>query len=200
MSTTPTPSEAPDINPERWLADYGDALYGFAMARVQNPTLAEDLIQETFFAAMKAKERFSGRASEKTWLIGILKHKIIDHYRKSGREKIYEDTETLEIFERDFFEASGHLKNSPSNWAAHPDKSVERSEFWVVLQKCLAALKEQHRAAFTLRELDGEDSAEICKILGISESNLWVILHRARLRLRACLERNWFSPPVKETA
>ena len=198
MTDSPTKQSEPNVDPERWLEDYGNALYGYAMARVHNPTLAEDLVQETFFAGMKAKERFSGRSSEKTWLTGILKHKIVDYFRKSGREKSYEDTETLELFERDFFDASGHWKHTPTNWAAHPDKSVERIEFWETLQKCLGALKENHRAAFTLRELDGKNGAEICKLLGISESNLWVMLHRARLGLRTCLEQNWFSSPAKE--
>lgn len=193
-----TRDESPTVNPERWLDDHGDALYAFAMVRLRNPAVAEDVVQEAFLAAMKAKERFSGKSSERTWLTGILKHKIVDYFRKSSREKVYEDTEAIEAFEKDNFLPNGHWKIAPTNWGAHPSKSVERKEFMDTLQQCLGNLKPQHERAFTLREIEGLEGAEICDILDITESNLWVILYRARQRLRDCLQINWFKTPTEE--
>ncbi len=193
MNAAPSSSTHEPLDPERWLADHGDALYAYAMARVRRSAVTEDLVQETFLAAMKARERFSGRSTERTWLIGILKHKIIDYFRKDSRERTYEDTETLEAFEKENFTENGHWRKAPSSWPSHPAKSYERKEFWNILHDCLGELKPAHQQAFTLRELEGRDGTEICDILRVSESNLWVMLYRARMKLRSCLEQKWFT-------
>jgi RNA polymerase sigma-70 factor (ECF subfamily) len=187
-----------EIDPARWLEEHGDALYAFAMSRLRNPAQAEDAVQETFLAAMKGKERFSGRSSERTWLIGILKHKIIDYFRKHGREQTYEDTETLEAFEREHFREDGHWRAAPGSLGMEPSKLVENREFWEVLHACVGGLKPAHRDVFTLREMDGRDGGDICAVLGISPSNLWVTLYRARMQLRTCLQKNWFGGRAQE--
>jgi len=187
-------NHARELDPERWLSEHGDYLFRYAVTRIHSQAVAEDLVQETFLAGLKAKERFSGRSSERTWLTGILKHKIVDFIRKDSRERTYEDTDTLETFEKENFLPTGEWKHKPTDWWANPIRSYEQKEFWEVLQKCLAELKDQHHRAFVLREMEGLEGNEICEILDISESNLWVILHRTRLRLRSCIETNWFRP------
>ena len=194
-----TPSDR-QLDPTQWLEDHGGALYAFAMSRLRNAAVAEDMVQETFLAAMKAKERFSGRSSERTWLTGILKHKIIDYYRKHSREKSYEDAEAIEAFEREHFRDNGHWRTAPSSMGIRPSKLVERSEFWDVLHGCVGGLKPVQKEVFTLRELDGREGEDICEVLGISSSNLWVILYRARMQLRTCLQQKWFGGRAKGTS
>ena len=181
------------MDPERWLAEYGDYLYRYALSRLRDQAAAEDAVQETFLAALKGQASFSGRSAEKTWLIGILKHKIVDHIRKDRREPTYEDAEQVEGRIDDFFDARGHWKAGPSEWKVNPRKAFEQKEFWDVLQGCLDGLQGRHRTAFVLREIDGWSGEEICKALDITSTNLWVMLYRAREKLQACLQQNWFD-------
>jgi RNA polymerase sigma-70 factor (ECF subfamily) len=156
-------------------------------------------VQETFLAALKAYENFEGRGSERTWLVGILKHKIIDHFRRAVREApIGEDTddgpEHTEFFDRpEPWKGHWNTNYSPNDWHATPAELLERSDFWQVFNECLSPLPQRTVSAFTMREVDGLKSEEICEILSIRVNNLWVMLHRARLHLRNCLERNWFK-------
>ena len=182
-----------------WLDEHGDYLYKYAIFRLRDESAAEDCVQETFLAALKAYEKFEGRGSERTWLVGILKHKIIDHFRKLEREApIGEDVpdgpEHLEFFES-AGQWTGHwdADRAPSDWHATPAELIERTDFWKVFSDCLTPLPQRTASAFTLREVDGLKSEEICEILAISANNLWVMLHRARLHLRNCLEVNWFK-------
>lgn len=186
-------TKAEQVDPERWLAEYGDYLFRYAVSRLRDRAAAEDAVQETFLAALKARSTFSGRSAEKTWLVGILKHKIVDHIRKDSREQTYEDAEQVDGRVDDFFDAKGHWKAGPPEWSVNPRKAFEQKEFWDVLQGCLAGLKGRHRTAFMLRELDGVSGEEICKTLGITSTNLWVILYRAREKLQTCLQENWFK-------
>lgn len=189
----------PSANPGKWLDDHGDYLFKYAVFRLRDNTAAEDVVQETFLAALKAYEKFEGRGSERTWLVGILKHKIIDHFRKAEREApIGEGTdegpEHLEFFERaDEWKGHWNADRAPSEWHATPAELIERTDFWKVFNECLSPLPQRTASAFTLREIDGLKSEEICEILNISVNNLWVMLHRARLHLRNCLEMNWFK-------
>ena len=192
-----SPSQSPD--PERWLDDHGDYLFKYAVFRLRDNNVAEDAVQETFLAALKAYEKFEGRGSERTWLVGILKHKIIDHFRRAGREApigegIDEGPEHQEIF-RDSGQFEGHWTKdyAPTDWHATPAELIERSDFWKVFDDCLSPLPQRTASAFTLREVDGLKSEEICEMLSIKVNNLWVMLHRARLHLRNCLEVNWFK-------
>ena len=182
-----------------WLDQHGDYLFKYAIFRLRDDTAAEDAVQETFLAALKAYDKFEGRGSERTWLVGILKHKIIDHFRRAGREAPLGEGGEDAPEHREFFERTdewvGHWNadHAPSDWHATPAELIERSDFWKVFSDCLSPLPQRTASAFTLREVDGLTSEEICDALSISVSNLWVMLHRARLHLRNCLEINWFK-------
>ena len=185
-------------NPEEWVEQYGDYLYGFALARVQDPSTAEDIVQETFLAALHSLKNFKGRSSERTWLTGILKHKIVDYYRKKAKEQPIDDIEYhLETIDEVFYK-NGQWKVKPAKWAADPQKFYEERELMKVLHNCLSELTSRLSSAFILREMIGESTEEICKVLNITATNLWVILYRARMNLRRCLEINWFAPDIVE--
>ena len=179
--------------PESWVDEHGDALFRYALFRIHDAQSAEDLVQETFLAALKARDSFEGRSSLRTWLFGILKHKIIDHIRKANRERPAEDVEVLVSSKKTSFDDKGAWKFRPAEWTTDPRVLFEQKEFWEVLQHCLSKLPPRLNQAFTLRELDGLSSEEVRKILNVSATNGGVILHRARLRLRSCLEKTWFQ-------
>jgi len=180
------------VNPEVWVETYADSLYGYAYVRINNSSLAEELVQDTFVAALGARENFRGNSSEKTWLFSILKNKIIDQLRRKYRDK----TQSLDTVSDqgldEYFDEQGAWLNKPGKWKDNPQERFEQSEFLSVLRDCLTFLPSRHSDAFQLREMRDFDSEEICKILGISSTNYWVVLHRARLAIRACLEKNWF--------
>ncbi|MCK5122486.1 MAG: sigma-70 family RNA polymerase sigma factor [Methylococcales bacterium] len=178
--------------PDQWLKLYGDILYRYGVARVRDVGIAEDLVQDTLLAALKAKENYAGQASEQTWLIGILKHKIIDYFRKSSREKTQEFDEHS-VDEEDYFDQKGNWKVDFSNWSK-PEKSMEQEEFMQVLQACVERLPSRMSQLFILREFDDMSSEEICEVLSISTlNNFWVMLSRVRVQLRHCLDINWVN-------
>ena len=179
--------------PEQWVDLYGGDLFRYALLRLRDSHLAEDVVQETFLAALRARKSFSGRSSEKTWLFGILKHKIVDRIRRESRERPVEALGTPEDTMRDLFDEKGKWRVMPGEWSADPSTILERKEFQDVLEKCLENLPPRLGDAFSLREMDGMNSKEVCKVLGVSATNLWVMLYRARMRLRRCLEINWFG-------
>jgi RNA polymerase sigma-70 factor, ECF subfamily len=192
-------------SPDRWVDQYGDYLFRYALSRLRDRALAEEAVQETFLAALKSKQSFEGQSSERTWLIGILKHKIIDHFRRSSRElPLFEDQAAAEpegTF-RNEGEWVGHwtATAAPAEWGSDPIRALQQKEFWEVLQRCLAMLPERLAQVFVLREMEEMSTADICKTLKITESNLWVMLHRARAQLRRTLESNYFNrqnPNVK---
>jgi RNA polymerase sigma-70 factor (ECF subfamily) len=194
-------SQSPDFS--AWVDLHGDYLYKYAIFRLRNGSAAEDCVQETFLAALKAYSGFEGRGSERTWLVGILKHKVTDHFRRVTREAPIGETEGEEFEHNEFFTRTDEWTNhwnagyAPREWLATPEELIERSDFWKVLNDCLSPLPERTASAFTLREVDGLTSEQICEALNITVNNLWVMLHRARLHLRNCLEINWFT---KETS
>jgi len=179
----------------RWVDDHGECLFRFALVRVRKPDVAEDLVQETFLAAVRGYEKFGGRSSERSWLCGILKHKIVDHFRKLGRETSFTDMEFLSDEFSDKFVSVGfwNHEKGPCDWKPEADEVMHRAEFWQTMRDCLAKLPQKVRDVFTMREMDDVPSKEICATLSISDSNLWVMLHRARMALRECLEINWFE-------
>ncbi len=185
-------------SPEGWLDRYGDALFQYALARVRDSSLAEDLVQETLLAGIKAHSRFSQRSSEKTWLISILKHKIIDFYRKSSRETTLNDVSDIAADPSDqYFDNKGMWQADINHWHA-PEKSLEREHFWRVLNECVSGLSDRHAKIFFLREIEGMSTEEICKVMDVTTTNnLWVIMSRIRMRLRQCLETNWFENQPK---
>lgn len=177
---------------DQWLGLYGDILYRYAFARVRDSETAEDLVQETLLAALKANAGYAGEASEQTWLIGILKHKIVDHFRKSSREKTQEFNDQFSDDEdNDYFDRQGSWQIDLSTWSK-PDISLEQEQFLDILQSCIDRLPPKMAQLFMLRELDGMESEEICKLMSISTlNNFWVILSRARIQLRHCLDLKW---------
>lgn len=178
-------------NPEQWVDSYGDQLFGYALARLRNRTLAEEAVQDTFVSAFAARAGFGGRSSEKTWLFGILKNKITDHFRKFGRE-VSLDAEAPDA-EGDYGPEGGWAK-PPADWsAATPSELAENGEFTRVLDDCLSKVPQKYAGVFTAREYDERPTEAICKDFGLSASNLWVILHRVRHELRKCLDANWFG-------
>ncbi len=180
-------------DPATWVTRYGDALYRYALMRLRNPALAEDLVQETFLAALKAHGSFSGKSTEKTWLIGILKHKIIDHFRKSGRLLQVDNIEEEADRQDASFDERGHWNTGISNWR-RPGEALEHAEFWAVFADCISTLPPHLADLYILREVNGMESAELCKVLNISTTNnLWVMLSRARMKIRHCLEARWFN-------
>lgn len=185
-----TPHAASD--PAEWLDRHGDALYRYAYVRTRNASLAEDLVQDTLLAALAAARSYSGAASERTWLIAILKNKLIDHQRRAGRETPLPDTVEDDDLSALVFDARGHWTLRPQEWG-RPHEALEQQQFWQVLEECVRALPARLAEAFLLREVDGLLADEVCKVLALTPSNLWVSLHRARLRLRLCLETRWFD-------
>jgi RNA polymerase sigma-70 factor (ECF subfamily) len=182
-----TPAAAPP-DPTRWLDEHGDYLYRFALARVGRPEAAEDLVQETLLAALQAAGRFAGRASERTWLTGILKNKLIDRLRQGGRTQTATDLGATDDWLDGLYDRTGHWKAAPGRWGADPAEVLQRREFWEAFQCCLAGLPDRLRAVLSLRLLDEVPAGEVCQALAISPSNLWTLLHRARLRLWHCLD------------
>ncbi len=185
--------KARPVDPSGWVDRYGDSLFRYAMLRVGDRSRAEDLVQETFLAALKGRGSFSGDSSEATWLVAILKHKIVDHFRRQSREVSLPEGGLPESPRNDPFDADGHWIGGPAEWRWNPADVFRQKEFIEQLTKCLAGLSPNLAGAFTLREIDGADTKEICKVLGVTETNLWVILHRARARLRECLETRWLG-------
>ena len=190
-------------NPDTWVDQYGDYLFRYALLRLRDRDRAEEAVQETFLAAFKGKNHFSGNSSERTWLVGILKHKIIDHFRRVSKEVPFEETSatTHELDEplRTAGEWVGHWKEEagPVSWGADPVKLLQQKEFYKALERCLNALSPRLAQVFILREMEELSTAEICRILNITESNLWVMLHRARMQLRKSLELEYIQPKMK---
>jgi RNA polymerase sigma-70 factor (TIGR02943 family) len=178
------------VNPDDWLEKYGDLLFRYAIVRVNDQTVAEDLVQETFLSALKAYSNFKKKSTLGTWLVSILKHKIIDHYRSSQRKDEINISPPEDAFQENGF---WDLQKAPRDWGDHPEKAIEQQEFQKILQLCFSYLPERMAQILSMRSFDGVESDKICKILNISLSNLWVLLHRARAQLRRCLEENWFS-------
>jgi RNA polymerase sigma-70 factor, ECF subfamily len=180
-------------DPSTWVERYGDVLYRFALVRVHRRETAEDLVQETLLAAYRDRARFAGASSEQTWLVGILKHKIGDHFRRVSAEPTTSLAEGGVDVAAKQFDTQGNWRGAVSAWPKNPEAGVSERELVEIVGRCLAELPPGLAAAFTLREIDGLSSEEVCKILGISATNLWVRLHRARLRLKQSLEVQWFG-------
>ncbi len=178
------------VNPDDWLEKYGDLLFRYAIIRVNDQTVAEDLVQETLLAALKAVSGFKQKSTLRTWLISILKHKIIDYYRASHRKDEINITSSKNAFQENGF---WDLQKAPKDWGDHPEEAIEQKEFENILRQCISALPDRMAQVLSMRSFDGTEFEKICKILDISLSNVWVLLHRARAQLRRCLEENWFK-------
>jgi len=174
-------------------------LLRYARLQLRDPALAEDAVQETLLAALEGAARFAGKSSLRTWLTGILKHKIIDHLRRAGREQSLtsadDDRPEAEAVDA-LFAADGHWREFPAQWG-NPDAAIESSRFWIAFDECSRRLPARTARVFMMREIMDMPTAEICKELDITATNCWVMLHRARLTLRECLELQWFGKTAR---
>jgi RNA polymerase sigma-70 factor (ECF subfamily) len=173
--------------------EHGDYLFRFALSRLRQREVAEDLVQETFLAALRGRDRFAGGSSERTWLVGILKRKIVDYLRRKGHEQPVGDLTASDQWVEALFDERGNWSKKPGKWPADAGATLETQEFWAIFSACLDKLPERLASAFTLREVEELDGQEVCKVLNVSANNLWVMLHRARLGLLRCLEVHWFG-------
>jgi len=182
-------------DPDRWVDEHGDCLYRYALLRVRKPEVAEDLVQETLLVAVRTHEKFAGRSTERSWLCGILKNKICDHFRTLGRETNFTDLEFFSDEHSDKFDGENYWihERGPSDWKPEGEEAMKRAEFWRALHDCLEKLPQRVAQVFMMREIDDVPSKEICETLNISEANLWVMLHRARMALRQGLENSFFD-------
>jgi RNA polymerase sigma-70 factor, ECF subfamily len=168
-----------------------DYLLRYATLQLRDADRAEDCVQDALLAALAGKQGFDGRSSLRTWLTGILKHKIVDAIRRSSREPAMAIGPEDDASEFDaLFDPRGHWAEAPSAWE-RPDSALERSQFLAALEACLEQLPARTARAFMMREHMGLETEEICKELGITATNCWVILYRARMALRLCLEQTW---------
>lgn len=183
-------------NPHDWLAEHGDYLYRFALVRLRDSYLAEEVVQDTLLAAMQGSG-YSGKSSARTWLTGILKHKIIDQFRRQQKEVALEYPDELADDDPgmdEFFMDRGHWLERPQNWG-DPGSLLQQDQFLQVLQDCMTRMPEKLARIFMLREIEESDNEEICKELEITPTNAWVMLYRARMGLRKCIEMNWLEAP-----
>jgi len=191
-----TTTEKKTLDPTRWLETHGNCLYRYALMRVRDNAVAEDLLQETLLAAIGSHHTHAGRSSERTWLIGIMKHKVFDYFRRTARTAQFQ---LIVDCDEDAFERDGPWRghwregHAPLSWPVDAAHLLESREFWETFDRCLSRLPQQIAVAFTLREIDGLASTEICEILNVTPNNLWVMLHRGRTKLRNLLETEWFS-------
>jgi len=167
-------------------------LLRFAALQLRDPSAAEDAVQETLVAALAGEANFAGRSNLRTWLTGILKHKIIDSIRRAAREPTAGAELDDEAAFDPLFRTDGHWKQRPATWD-EPQGALEQKQFLGVLEQCLARLPEKTARVFMLREHLGLDTEEICKELGITPTHCWVLLYRARMALRLCLDERWFG-------
>jgi RNA polymerase sigma-70 factor (TIGR02943 family) len=181
------------LNADQWVNLYADPLYSYILPRVNDAALAEDLVQETFLSAWKARNTYRGEASEKSWLFTICKNKIIDHYRKKAKS-IMQPVPDAADTDR-FFDDTGHwtAEDKPSEWGTDYQHTIENKEFYSILESCKRKLQQLQQDVFAMKYLEDLEAAEICKVLGITTSNYWVLIHRAKLQLRNCLEKNWIN-------
>jgi RNA polymerase sigma-70 factor (TIGR02943 family) len=183
----------PTIDPHNWVKNHADYLYTYTLSRINDEEHARDLVQETFLAALQRVGKFEGKSTERTWLTAILKNKIVDVYRKrsSGLTPISIDTEEQES--QEFFEEDGHWKEEhrPITFGVGDYDPLHNKEFNKVLQQCMQKLPALWLAVFTMKHIDDEPTKAICTELKLSDANFWVIIHRAKLNLRACLQKNW---------
>ena len=182
------------IDSDLWVEKYGDMMYRFALVRVKDQDAAEEVVQQTLVSALQAKNSFQGRSSEKSWLFGILKHKIMDHFRAAKKFQSYDLSadDDADPFER-AFDKTRHWRIPVQNWNMDPEKAAQNRQLVDALSQCLDKLSEKYRRIFVMREVDGVSSEEICNEFNIQPTNLWVLLHRARNQLKRCLETQWFN-------
>jgi RNA polymerase sigma-70 factor (ECF subfamily) len=186
------PEKENTLEPNKWIDNYADYLFNYAVVRVNNSDLAKDLVQETFFAGLKSAKNFQGKSTERTWLVSILKRKVIDHYRKINSKKGQAEV-IMNFYSEGDNEGSWIEERVPQSWDNASEKLIENQELKSQLDNCIDKLPEKYAMVFRMKTIQEFETEEICKELDITASNLWVIIHRARTQLRKCMEDNWFN-------
>lgn len=187
-------SERGALNPHLWVSKFADYLYVYAIMRVNDQDLARDLVQDTFLAALERKDKFEGRSSEKTWLTAILKNKIVDVYRSRSSGGADYDNAAAEQTSQDFFNHdNGHWndEHSPIAMGIEQPDAIENKEFQKILLACMKKLPSLWLSVFTMKHIEEQSTKSICKELKVTASNFWVIIHRTKVNLRSCLQKNW---------
>lgn len=188
------------LNPSLWVQNYGDYLYNIAFYKVNDSELAEDIVQETFLSALKAKDNFQAKSSEKTWLTSILKNKIIDYYRS---KKTNQDIDTYlsateDSFSNSFFELSEkgnmHWKEEKQSidWNSEEINLLDNELFYTIFIGCIDNLPKNLSMIMRYKFIDQSNSEDVCKLIGITSSNFFVLIHRSKILLRECLDIKWF--------
>jgi len=176
----------------KWVEEFTSDLYSWALYKISDSEQAKDLVQDTFLVATEKIGSFKGESSPKTWLFSILNHKIIDHYRKKISQPVpFEDNSMSRFFEKN---GDWQESNKPKNWQVEDEHNLlDNTDFQAILKKCLDALPEKWSTSVRLKYLTEKSGEEICQELGITTSNFWQIVHRAKVQLRDCIEINWFK-------
>jgi len=177
------------INANDWVDRYSDYLYNYTIVRVNDHEVAQDLISETFLAGLKSKDNFKGEASERTWLISILKRKIIDHYRKKNSKK--GKAEVRMAYSSEDSEGDWLEEQVGDDSGKNAEDNIENEELGLAILQCLETLNPKQASIFKMKTIDNFDTDAICNEFDITPSNLWVIIHRARTAMASCLETNW---------
>ena len=195
-----TKSEDVNAVAANWVEAHGDYLFNFAIGQVRDTNVAEDLVQETFLAALKSQGNFSGRSSERTWLVSILRHKLYDHLRKTCRERAVRVDPLPEHDDGEAFDESMLWIHQVAAESTSPSHRIELAEFREHLEKAMGKLPPRIAQVFQLYSIEEQPNQEVCARLNISESNLWVMLHRARKQLRSELDGWWQARPANESS
>ncbi len=182
---------AHQLQPDKWVDLYADYLFNYAVARVSNAEIAKDLVQETFFAGLNSAKNYKGDAAERTWLIAILKRKVIDHYRKinsnKGKAEVRINYNASSDSDGDWLE-----EQVADPYSKLENAAMENAELGLAIQECISKLPRKQSLVFTMKTIQGISTEDICNELGINPSNLWVMIHRARTALMGCLNQNWY--------
>jgi len=182
-----------------WVDAHADYLFNFAIGQVRDANTAEDLVQDTFLAAVKAQNSFGGKSSARTWLVGILRHKIYDHLRKTCRERAVRHDPTP-VNDDESWEESALWLHDVAAETQLPSRRIELDEFRTNLELALGKLPPRIAQVFQLYQIEERPNREVCERLNISESNLWVMLHRARKQLREHLDGWWSAEPTEKSS
>lgn len=176
-----------------WVNDYADYLFGRAIAKTSNEQLAEDLVQDTFLAALEAFDKFRQESTVKTWLTAILNHKIADYFRKVNSKANFANTKSIEYSQ--FFDSNDNWKieERPREWLMNEEKLFDNPQFLHIYQSCLQQLPTQWSAILLAKFIEEKNSKKICQEMNISTTNYWQIIHRAKIKMRQCLQKNWFK-------
>lgn len=178
------------LDPNKWIDLHSDYLFNYTLSRVNDREIAKDLVQETFFAGLNSLKNFKGEASERTWLISILKRKIIDYYRKINSTK--GKAEVRMSYNSDENEGEWLEQRVADVYEKNAEENLVNTELEEAIYDCLGKLPEKQATVFKMKTILGYETDVICNELNITPSNLWVILHRSRVSMAECMEKNWF--------